>query len=157
MALNLIKGIPILGGILGGVGGALQARQANRAAEIEAYNQNVMNRYKNKLAAAQYAQEELPGRQRTRRTSTLRDRLVLALTRGGGSAAGLEKLIRGGGGYGAGSPYSVEGTAYNPMQSYYDIAGPPPKIKAARGSVLGGALGGLASGAAAAYNSVRNE
>jgi len=132
-----------LGGLAGGLSGLFGARSANRAAEAEARNVNKQAKYDWRQKLLQYGQQELPGLTRTRKTSTLRDALVAALTRGQGSASGLEKVLGGAGLRNYGSP------TYTAPVNIVEQAGPPPEMEAVRrASGMGGFLSGAAGGAA---------
>lgn len=123
--------------VLGGVGAGFATAAANKNAKIEAKNQNAANKYDWRTKVSQYGQENLPGLTRTRKTSTLRDRIVAALTGKAGSASGLQKLM--------GNMYSPT-QAYTAPQNYMEMAGAPPEVTPQHNSVIGGVLKGMVGG-----------
>lgn len=125
------------GAVLGGVGGLLQARAANKAAKNEASNQNKMNAWKNKLDKANWENEDRGRVSKNKRSTAFRQQLAASIVKN--SKYGLDKLLPG---------FFQQQQDYTApvIQSPYEAAGPVPVLQASTGSALGSALSGAAAG-----------
>lgn len=140
-----------IGGVTGLLGGIFGSRAQDKAAQAEADNQNAGNAYQNRLATAQYNTEQMPYRQQSSKMRSWRDTFMKAVMRNPNN--GLSKIF---GDYGgAGSPIAYSEKDVAPVRNPYEVAGPPPQMKAVKGGwggAIGAGLSGAASGALTGYN-----
>lgn len=139
---GLLKKVPVVGGIAGGLvgaaGGALNTRAANKNAKIDAKNQNAANAWQHKLDVAQFNTREKSGLEKTGRGNSFRRQIAAAIANN--PKYGLQNLLPG---------FFKQEQAYTPTPviNPYEAAGAPPEMQAQKQSMLGGILSGAAGGA----------